>query len=68
MSTLLSLTRLSYLNTEPHRRAAAPRTADGVPAPDKLSRREREVLALLALGHRNGIHGLVAGPERDNED
>jgi DNA-binding NarL/FixJ family response regulator len=68
MSTLLCLTHWSYLNTEPHRRAAAPRTADGVPAPDKLSRREREVLALLALGHRNRIHGLVAGPERDHEE
>jgi DNA-binding CsgD family transcriptional regulator len=27
--------------------------ADGAPAPDKLSRREREILALLALGHTN---------------
>jgi DNA-binding CsgD family transcriptional regulator len=26
---------------------------DGVPAPDKLTRREREILALLALGHTN---------------
>ena len=25
----------------------------GAPAPDKLSRREREILALLALGHTN---------------
>jgi DNA-binding CsgD family transcriptional regulator len=28
-------------------------SADAVPAPDALSRREREVLALLALGHTN---------------
>jgi DNA-binding NarL/FixJ family response regulator len=27
--------------------------ADGVPAPHTLSRREREILALLALGHTN---------------
>jgi two-component system response regulator NreC len=27
--------------------------ADGVPAPDKLSGREREILALLGLGHTN---------------
>jgi DNA-binding CsgD family transcriptional regulator len=28
-------------------------SAEGVPAPDQLTRREREVLALLALGHTN---------------
>jgi DNA-binding CsgD family transcriptional regulator len=47
LQAVADLLALGIGERRPH--AAAP----DVPAPDKLSRREREVLALLALGHTN---------------